>query len=102
MAESKIDIEKILKKQREEYQRYLKIFSEDVNSKFKIIGEGISGILEGQKSIREMVAKNSEDIEIIKMDISFIKSGLKEKVDRDEFTALEKRVIFLENKYKRA
>lgn len=97
-----IEIKKILKEQREEYQRYLKILAEDFNSKLKVIGEGISGILESLKSIQEMVAKNSEDIEIMKMDISFIKNELKTKVDQDQFAALEKRVIFLENKLKRA
>lgn len=94
-------LKKILDEQRKEYQRYLKILSEDVNSKFKIIGEGITGMLEKQEDMQEKLDKNSVDIEIIKTDISFIKSGLKEKVDRDEFTALEKRVIFLENKYRR-
>ncbi len=86
----------------EKYQRYLKILAEDFNSKIKVIGEGISGILASLKSIQEMVAKNSEDIEIIKLDISFIKNELKGKVDQDQFAALEKRVIFLENKLKRA
>ena len=49
-----------------------------------------------------MVAKNSEDIAIIKTDIAFIKQELKHKVDQDEFEALEKRVLFLESKIKRA
>lgn len=101
MEIDKNQLKKILDEQRKQYERYLKILSEDFNSKLGVLGEGITGILESLKSIQEMVAKNSEDIEIIKMDISFIKSGLKEKVDRDEFTALEKRVIFLESKFKR-
>jgi len=101
MAKEQIDIEKLLKVQRQEYQRYLKILSEDFNSKLKVIGEGIGGILEIGRNTQEMVAKNSVDIEVIKSDISFIKSELKGKVDQDQFTALEKRVIFLENKLKR-
>lgn len=115
-------IGKIVKDQQQEYQRYLKMLSEDFNSKLKIVGEGIRGILESSQAIYEMVAKNTEDItimqadikimkgdvkkntediEVIKGDVSFIKNELKQKVDRDEFVALEKRVIFLENKLKR-
>ena len=45
-----------------------------------------------------MVAKNTEDIEIIKSDIQFIKQELKHKVDRDEFEALERRVMLLERR----
>ena len=45
-----------------------------------------------------MIGSIKEDIEIMKVDIAFIKNGLKEKVDRDEFVALEKRVILLEAK----
>ncbi len=39
-----------------------------------------------------------EDIEIMKIDIAFIKSGLKQKVDVEEFNVLEKRVAILEAK----
>lgn len=51
--------------------------------------------------IRDMVVRNTEDIEIIKMNIGIIKSDLKEKVDRDEFVALEKRLYLLEKKVQR-
>ncbi|MBI2052474.1 MAG: hypothetical protein HYT38_02220 [Candidatus Sungbacteria bacterium] len=48
--------------------------------------------------LRDMVAKNTEDIEIIKMGVDLIKNNLKRKVDIDEFTALERRVVFLEKR----
>ena len=102
MEIDKNGLKKILIKQRKEYQRYLKMLSEDFDSKLKVLGDGVLGAQDQLKSIREMVAKNTENIEIIKMDISFIKQALKQKVDIDEFEALEKRVILLENKLKRA
>lgn len=101
MEINKKELEKILNNQREQYQRYIKILHEDFGSKLKVVGEGIMGINESLTAIREMVAKNTEDITIIKSDISFIKQELKAKVDLDEFAALEKRVILLENKLKR-
>jgi hypothetical protein len=50
-----------------------------------------------------MVAKNTEDIEVMKLDImvikedlGVIKNSLKRKVDIEEFAALERRVLKLE------
>jgi chromosome segregation ATPase len=42
--------------------------------------------------------KIEDTLEIIKLDIEFIKNELKQKVGRDEFAALEKRVSLLEAK----
>lgn len=115
LNEKKINV--ILKKQREEYQSYLGVLAEDFESQVKLIAEQygdikqtlsshteilnshteIIGLIQIQLSaIREMVAKNTKDIEIIKMDTHIIKNELKEKVSRDEFILLEKRVIALE------
>ena len=49
-----------------------------------------------------MVAKNTEDIKIIKMDLHIVKNDLKEKVGRDEIKILEKRILLLERKLQRA
>lgn len=46
----------------------------------------------------EMIGSMKMNIEIIKGDIAFIKGGLKEKVDIDEFSALERRVALLEGR----
>jgi len=48
----------------------------------------------------ERFNKIDESLEIIKLDIEFIKNELKQKVSRDEFAALEKRVARLEAKIK--
>lgn len=91
----------ILKKQREDYQRYLGVLVENFESQTKMIAESVSGIQDQLIAIRDMVVKNTEDIEIIKMNISIIKSDLKEKVDRDEFATLERRLYLLERKIQR-
>jgi len=92
------ELENILKKQREEYQRFLGVAFKKQDSKLKLLAESVNGIQQQLKAIREMVAKNTEDIEIIKSDIQFIKQELKHKVDRDEFEALERRVMLLERR----
>ncbi len=111
----------ILEEQREEYQRYLGILNEKFESHLKLMSESISGIQDQLISlrdmvaqntediaklqihvsaIREMTAKNTEDIEIIRMDTHIIKDDLKEKVDRYELKALERRLEILEKKSK--
>ncbi|MBI4159911.1 hypothetical protein HY504_01965 [Candidatus Wolfebacteria bacterium] len=67
----------------------------------KILGEHTEKI----DNLTEMVAKNTEDIEIVredieimKTDLHIIKNDLKEKVSRDEFRALEKRLTLVERK----
>lgn len=96
VAEEKLKT--ILEEQREEYQRHLGAVVEDFKSTMQLIAESVSGVQEQLTAIRDMVAKNTEDIETIKMNIEFIKSGLKKKVDIDEFSALERRVSLLESR----
>jgi len=88
----------ILKEQREEYQNYLGVVSEDFKSQVKLIAESMQGMQQQLSIIRDMVVKNTEDIEVIKMDLHIIKDGLKEKVDRDELKVLERRIEILEKK----
>ena len=112
-------LKEILKEQRKEFQVYIGAISEDFKSEVKLVAEALTGQQEQLSAIkdmvaknteaiadlqiqvsaiREMVAKNTKDIETIKIDIQFIKQDLKQKVDRDEFNFLEKRVLALENK----
>lgn len=129
MEINKTELKKILKEQRKEYQRYIGALEEDFESQTKLIAESVAGIqnqlialrdivvkntedieiirnmvvknTEDIEMIRDMVAKNTEDIEMIRMDIGIIKNDLKEKVSRDEFVALEKRLYLLEKKVQR-
>ncbi len=93
-----VKIDSVLKEQRQEYQNHLDIMVEDFTSQIKLLAESVSGIQEQLIALREMVAKNTEDIEIMKIDIAFIKNGMKKKVDVEEFEALETRVAILEAK----
>ncbi|MCD6550521.1 hypothetical protein J7K24_03175 [bacterium] len=93
------NLKEILERQRKEYQDYLGVIFEDFKSKTGLLAESTEGIQRQLISIRDMVAKNTEDIEIIKADIQFIKQELKRTVDQDEFNALEKRVMLLEKKF---
>ena len=83
----------------EEIKRHQDVLYEKLQGDIRVIGEQHGSIQEKLDSHTEMIGSIKEDIEIMKVDIAFIKNGLKEKVDRDEFVALEKRVILLEAKY---
>lgn len=86
----------ILTEQREEYQRYLGVLGEQFSSQVKLVAESLTGVQQQLTGVREMVAKNTEDLELIKMELRVIRNDLKEKVGRDEFNILETRVAQLE------
>lgn len=90
-----------LKKQTAEIKRHNDVLYEKFKDDIKIIGEGWDGTKEKVDATFEMVGEMKIDMEVVKSDISFIKNSLKQKVDKDEFVSLEKRVILLENKLKR-
>ena len=93
MAEkAKSELGTILAKQRKEYQRYLGVVSESFESQVKLIAESVGGVQEQLTSIRDMVAKNTEDLEMVKTELHIIRQYLTVKIDRDEFVILEKRV----------
>jgi len=81
--------------------KHVRILLEDIRSKFRVFGEGQKDIQKQLKDIREMIAKNTEDIEIIKSDIAFIKTELKKFVRVEEFSTLGKRVALIERKLSR-
>ena len=89
-------LKQILTEQREEYQRYLGVLTESFESQVKLIAESLVGMQAQLVAIREMVAKNTEDIETIKLELQVIRHDLKEKVSRDEFALLEHRVTKVE------
>ena len=105
-------LKEILKEQREEYQKHLDGVVEDFKSHIKVLAETTGGLQEQLIALREMVAKNTEEItrlriemtairettEIMRRDIEVIKKNLRVKVDLEEFAALEKRVAILESK----
>lgn len=77
----------------------------DINKKLDSHTEMIGGLSVRMTSIELTMALMQEDITLIKKDIvliqediSFIKSGMKRKVDQDEFDALIRRVSVLEKR----
>jgi len=94
-------LEEILKNQREEYQRYLGVLAENFGSQLKLIVESLSGTQNQLVALREMVAKNTEDLEIMRMDLHILKDNLTEKISREEFKIIEKRIDLLEKKFQK-
>ncbi|MCD5396207.1 MAG: hypothetical protein LR000_00830 [Candidatus Pacebacteria bacterium] len=120
------EIDKILNRYTKEVKRHIDVLKEDFDSKVQLIAEqhdsiqrtldSHSKILQSHSQLlehhsqllehhsqildshTEMIASMKEDIEIMKVDISFIKNSLKQKVDVEEFQALERRVALLEAK----
>lgn len=70
----------------------------DLKSGYQKIDKKIDTLTKRADSIVDMVGAIKEDVEVIKIDIEFIKHDLKNKVARDEFAVLERRVALLENR----
>ena len=80
------DIKTILEEYKNETNRHFDVVAERLEDKIAVVSE--------------QVAANTETLEVIKLDIEVIKNDLKQKVSRDEFVILEKRVSLLEAKQK--
>jgi hypothetical protein len=76
------------------------VVAEDLKDNLKIIAEQVATNTEKLQEHDLRFNKIDETLEIIKLDIEFIKNELKQKVSRDEFAALERRVSMLEAKQK--
>ena len=106
-----------------ETQRHFDIVAEDLRDDIKLLAEGlvannerldkvqkdVSGIKEtvsimqvDMAILKTAVKITQNSIDAIKADTEFIKSDSMQKVSREEFSTLEKRVILLENKFARA
>ena len=84
-------------------------FRNDTQFRFKTLiemtaknTEDITKLQTNVSDIREMTAKNTEDIGMMKMDLHIIKDDLKEKISREEFKIIEKRVDLLEKRFQKA
>ena len=80
--------------------RRLGVLVEHSNDKWDMVAEQYGGIKKALDDHSEMIGKLMVDTSIIKDDLEFVKHSLKRKVDVDEFSALEKRVLLLEKKSK--
>lgn len=82
----------------EEIKRHQQVLLEEFQSRIGVVAEGVLANNEKSDTIIEQVVKLSEDMTIVKQDLSFIKNELKRKVDYEEFSVLEQRVAKLESK----
>jgi len=87
-------------KKTEETKRHFDVVAEDLKGKMQTIAEQVATNTEKLAEYDQRFNKIDETLEIIKLDIEFIKNELKQKVGRDEFAALERRVSVLEAKQK--
>lgn len=82
----------------DKFGRYVGTLYEDFESKQALMAENILDVREKIAALVEMVEKNTEDIDTIKLNVELIRKDLKTKIEREEFLALEKRVFALEQK----
>ena len=108
------DITKLIKEEAEETRRHFDVVVEDLDSKLDAVGEQLDTVAEQVAGNTVAITKVQETLEshgakldaiegtlgVMQQDISFIKNELKQKVDRDEFAALEQRVGQLETRQK--
>ncbi|MBI2041566.1 MAG: hypothetical protein HYT20_00920 [Candidatus Nealsonbacteria bacterium] len=94
------NVDKILKKYNQDVKRHMGVLTESFKDEVKIVSEQVAANTEQITAIREDVDKVRDDIGVIKLDIEIIKNDLKQKVSREEFVILEKRVGLLEARRK--
>lgn len=94
------DTKKILEEYKEETKRHFDVVAEGLKSEIKTVAEQVATNTEKLEEHDQRFNKIDETLETIKLDIEFIKNELKQKVSRDEFAALERRVSMLEAKQK--
>jgi len=82
---------KILDEYKKETKRHFDVVAEALQDKIEMVAEQVGANTEKLQEHDLRFNKIDETLEIIKLDIEFIKNELKQKVSRDEFAALEKR-----------
>ncbi len=88
----------MIKKKKNYKPEEVGILLEDIREQISVVAEQNGGMSKDIKTMKTDLSAVREDVEIIKLDIEFIKNELKNKIARDEFVALERRVSLLENR----
>jgi len=95
---------KINKKEPSLLGRHFEVVLEDIDSKIDLVVEGYQGLDKKIEDFKNEVDERSNGVdyklEIVLDELRLIRNELKEKVSRDEFILLEKRVIALEKSRK--
>jgi len=92
--------EENFKQLKDEICRHFDVVAERLEDKIGIVSEQVATNSEKLEEHNQRFNKIDETLEIIKLDIEFIKNELKQKISRDEFAVLERRVSILEAKQK--
>ena len=82
-------------------KREFGVVLESIDSKVQHIVEAVdthTAQLQRLQSVPDSIAAMKDDIEAIKVTTGIMKNDLKQKVDREEFVALENRVALVEAK----
>ena|SRR3989344_3493794 len=82
-----------------ETQRHFDVVAEDLKSEIQTVAEQVAANTEKLVEHDAKFAAVQSTLEVMKVDLEFIKNELKEKVSRDEFVALERRLSTLETKF---
>ncbi len=103
------EIKKILREYADETKRHFDVVIEGAKGEIKIVAEQVAANTEKLEehdqrfdAIDQRFDKIEDTLEVIKGDISLIKNELTQKVSRDEFIVLEKRLSLLETKVRQA
>ncbi len=95
---------KINKKPLSLSKQQFEVILEDIDSKMKLVLEGHHGLDKKIENFWKEVDERFDEVdykfEIVLDELSLIRNELKEKVGRDEFALLEKRVMTLEKSKK--
>jgi len=95
---------KINKKQLSTSERHFGVVLEDIDSKLDLVVEGVETVDKKIEDFKKEVGERFNEVdykfEIVFDELRLIRNELKEKVGRDEFAFLEKRVIALEKSRK--
>ena len=118
MPQQKNDTKKILDafaKHSKDTRRHFDVVAEGIDDKIKLLSEqvadnteqitglrtDVTGLKEDVTELKEDMSEVKNDLSVIKTDVGIIKNELKQKVPREEFVVLEKRVGVLEAKAQR-
>ena len=84
-------------------KRYIGAVTESFDEKFDVVIEGVNGLSERMDRmdqrfdvVDKKLDSHSEMIGRLLLDMEEVKSGMRQKIDRAEFTKLEKRMVALE------
>lgn len=95
------EIKKVLSAYSKETKRHFDVVAEDIKDQIKIVSEQVAANTEKLTEHDKEFTDIKETLNIVKLDIELIKNDLKQKVSREEFVVLEKRVSLLETKSRR-